>query len=333
MKALVTGGAGFLGLYIVEQLLERGDSVTVFARGDYPKLREMGVELIRGDIQVLSEIKKACKDMDIVFHAAAKTNFWGNYEDFYNINVTGTKNVIAACREQGVPKLVNSSSASTIFDGKDHNGPDESIPYPTRYLNHYGPTKALAEKLVQEANGPNLCTVSIRPHAVFGPRDPHILPRLLKIAKSGKLPQIGDGKNKIDVTYVEDAAMAHLMAADKLHPGSPVAGSIYFISQDDPVVLWPWIKKILKGLNFPPIKRKISPLLIYKIAGILEFLYRLFGLKGEPRVSRTSAAELYLNHYYDISRAKNDFNYETRYSLDEALEKTIEYFKNINFYK
>ena len=182
--------------------------------------------------------------------------------------------------------------------------------------------------MIKEVNGPELCTVTLRPHAIFGPRDPHLLPKLLEIAKLGKLPQLGDGKNKIDLTYVEDAAMAHLNAADALSPDSPLAGSIYFISQDNPVLLWPWLRKILEELDAPPIDRKVSASVIKNLTKLIEFFYRKLRLKGEPRITQTAAAELYLNHYYDISRAKKDFNYKPKYSLDEALEKTLQYFKN-----
>jgi len=330
MKALVTGGGGFLGRYIVEQLLARGDEVTVFARGAYPELGGLGVHLVRGDIQDADAIAEACAGMDVVFHVAAKAGLWGPWEDFYSVNVVGTENVIAACHKHGVPKLINTSSPSVIFDGQPQEGVDESVPYPEAYESFYPQTKALAEQKVAEANGRDgLLTVSLRPHLIFGPRDRHLLPALLARARAGTLPQVGDGTNKVDLTYVEDAAWAHLLAADALAPGAPVAGSTYFISQDDPVVLWPWIRDLLQTLDLPGPKLRVPLSLARATGALLESTHRALHLKSEPRITRFLASELAQSHYYDISRAKYDLGYQPRFTMDEALDKTLAYFRRV----
>lgn len=332
MKALVTGGGGFLGRCIVEQLLDRGDAVAVFARGDYTELGQIGARLIRGDLQDPQAVQSACAGVDTVFHVAARAGFWGPWDSFYQPNVVGTQNVIAACRAQGVKKLIYTSSPSVVFDGANnqpHNGCDESLPYPTRYGNFYSQTKAMGEQMVIKANGTDLLTTSLRPHLIFGPRDPHLLPRVISRARAGKLIRVGDGSNKVDITYVEDAAHAHLLAADALQPGSPVAGSVYFISQDDPITLWPWIGDLLNRLNIPPIKRRISLPVARTLGAMLEFVYRRFSIKGEPRLTRFLASELALSHYYDISQAKRDFGYQPQCSTAQALEKTLPFLQNL----
>ncbi|MFN2110814.1 MAG: NAD-dependent epimerase/dehydratase family protein, partial [Anaerolineae bacterium] len=245
IRNLVTGGGGFLGRYIVEQLLARGDEVTVFARGAYPELEALGARVVRGDLQDVEAVNHACAGIDVVFHVAAKAGMSGPWDDFYGVNVTGTQNVIAACRANGVPKLIYTSSPSVIFDGTPQESVDESYPYPTHYESPYPHTKAIAEQDVMAAHrgdtqGVPLLTVSLRPHLIIGPRDNHLLPGLLARAKTGLLPQVGDGTNKVDLTDVEDAARAHLLAADALEPGSPLDGPpghgcVYFISQDEPV--------------------------------------------------------------------------------------------------
>lgn len=329
MRALVTGGGGFLGRYIVEQLLNRGDDVTVFARGDYPELKQLGARLIRGDLQDQEAVKPACRGMDAVFHIAAKAGYWGAWESFYGPNVVGVQNIIDACRAQKVPKLIYTSTPSVVASNRSRMGDNESLPYPTHFESYYAQTKATAEQMVRQANGPELLTVSLRPHIIFGPRDTQILPRLVVRARAGKLIQIGDGTNKIDVTYVEDAARAHLMAADALAPQAAVAGSVYFISQDQPVVLWPWVNELLARLGIPPVKRKISLPAARVIGGLLEFTYRTLGLKGEPRLTRFLANELALSHYYDISRAKQDFGYRPQMSMEDAITRTVESFKSL----
>lgn len=328
MKALVTGGGGFLGRYIVEQLLERGDEVTVLARGNYPELEQLGARLLRGDAQDAETVIRACAGMEAVFHVAAKAGYWGAWASFYGPNVIGTQNIIDACRKQGAPKLINTSSPSVVFDGQAHEGADESLSYPSHYENYYSQSKAMAEQLVRQANGPNLLTVSLRPHIIWGPRDTQILPRLVARARAGKLIQVGSGNNKVDATYVEDAARAHLLAADALEPGSPAAGSIYFISQDEPVNLWEFVNALLVGLDIPPVRRKISLPVARAIGGVMEVVYRAFKLKGEPRLTRFLASELAMSHYYNISRAKRDLGYQPQVSIEEGLRRTVAYFKS-----
>jgi nucleoside-diphosphate-sugar epimerase len=328
MKALVTGGGGFLGRYIVEQLLARDDSVTVFARGAYPELDKMGARLIRGDIQDADAIAHACQGIDVVFHVAAKAGFWGAWESFYGPNVIGTENVIAACHKHGVPKLVYTSSPSVIFDNTSQEGVDESYPYPDTYESPYPHTKAIAEQKVIATNGQNgLYTTSLRPHLIIGPRDNHLLPQVLTRARAGKLPQVGDGTNRVDLTYVEDAARAHLLAADALTPNSPVAGSAYFISQDEPVVLWPWLNDLLHKLDIPPVKTRIPLAVARAAASTLEATYRALSLKGDPPLTRFLASELAQSHYYDITRAKRELGYQPQFTMDEAMARTVAYFR------
>lgn len=328
MKALVTGGGGFLGRHIVKQLLARGDEVAVFSRGAYPKLEEIGATVIRGDLQNGEGVNQACVDMDAVFHVAAKANLWGPWESFYQTNVVGTQNVLDACRKQGIRKLIYTSTPSVIANGESRVGVDESIPYPTHFEAHYPHTKAIAEQMVIKANSLELLTVSLRPPAIFGPDDTQLVPRVLARARAGRMIQIGDGANKMDLTYIDDAARAHLLAADALEEGSPVAGSAYFISQDEPVNPWGWVNDLLTQLDIPPIKRRISLPVALVLAHIIEFTYRTFRIKGEPQLVPFLVNEMALDHYFDISRAKQDFGYEPQITMEEATRRTVEYFKN-----
>jgi nucleoside-diphosphate-sugar epimerase len=330
-SSLVTGGGGFLGRAIVEQLLARGDAVTVFARGAYPELEALGARVVRGDLQDAEVVRRACAGMDVVFHVAAKAGMWGPWDDFYGVNVTGTQNVIAACRANGVPKLVNTSSPSVIFDGKPQEGVDESYPYPDHYESPYPHTKAIAEQAVMAAHrgdtqGVSLRTVSLRPHLIIGPRDNHLLPGLLARAKTGLLPQVGDGTNRVDLTDVEDAARAHLLAADALEPGSPLdglpgRGRVYFISQDEPVTLWLWIRGLLRDLGLSEPRVRIPLGAARAVGGLLETLHTTLHRPGEPRLTRFIASELAQSHYYDISAAKRDFGYVPQRTMAEVTAR------------
>lgn len=329
MKALVTGGGGFLGRYIVEQLIAQGDEVTIFARGSYPEVEAAGATVVRGDLVDFTAVNRACANQEIVYHVASKAGYWGKWDDFYSTNVTGTENVIKACRENGINKLVYTSTPSVVAGQHARQGVDETAPYPETYASYYPHTKSIAEKMVRKANSPELRTVSLRPHIIFGPRDTQIIPRLVERGRTGKLIQVGDGSNKVDLTYVEDAARAHLLAAKALEdPNSPVAGSVYFISQDDPQNLWGFVNMLFERLGIPTIKRKLPAGVARTLGSVIETVYRTFNLKGEPRLTRFLAEEMATDHYYNISKAKNELGYQPQFTMDEAVDLTVAYFNS-----
>src|SRR5215211_107841 len=178
MKVLVTGGGGFLGRAIVQRLHKRGNNVRTFQRGRYADLESLGIECFRGDLGDLDSLARAIEGCEVVFHVAAKVGVWGKYREFYNTNVVGTSNVLELCKHYRVAKLVYTSSPSVVFTGHDAEGIDESAPYPPRYLSSYPKTKAEAERLVLAANSEHLATIALRPHLIWGPGDPHIMPRV-----------------------------------------------------------------------------------------------------------------------------------------------------------
>jgi nucleoside-diphosphate-sugar epimerase len=323
MRALVTGAGGFLGQYIVEQLLARGDQVRAFARGHYPALAALGAQTLRGDLRDRAAAMDACRDVDVVFHAAGIAGIWGPWEQFHGINTVGTRNIIAGCLAHSVPKLVYTSSPSVTFDGGDQCGVDESVPYPKHWLCHYAETKAMAEQEVLAANHRHgLATCALRPHLIWGPRDTQLIPRLIARAKAGQLRRVGAGDNKIDVIYVENAAAAHLAAASALTPGGPVAGKAYFISQGEPVTCWPWIDQLLGRAGLPPVTKGISAAAAWKVGHAMELMYRALGRQSEPRMTRFLAAQLSRSHYYNITAARRDFGFAPAISTAEGLART-----------
>lgn len=321
MRALVTGGGGFLGGVIVRMLRERGDEVRSFSRGDYPALAALGIEQLRGGLDDREAVSKAVKGCDIVFHVAAKAGIWGSYADFHRANVAGTENIIAACRSNGVGRLLCTSSPSVVFDGGDVEGGDESLPYPTRFEAHYPATKALAEQLVLAANSPELATAALRPHLIWGPGDNHLVPRIVAKGRAGRLRRIGTRPNLVDTVYVDNAARAHLQAADRLFPGSAVAGKAYFISNNEPLPLWEMVNRILAAAGIPPVTRSIPPRLAYAAGCICEGIWGALRLPGEPPMTRFVAHELATSHWFDISAARRDFGYTPEVSIDEGLRR------------
>lgn len=322
MKALVTGATGFLGLYLVEQLASRGEQVRALCRRSTPELQALGVEIALGDIRDAGAVAAACRGVEAVFHAAAVAGIWGPWSLFYETNTLGTQNVVAGCVEHGVRKLVYTSSPSVTFEGGDQCGIDERAPYARRWLAHYPHSKALAEQAVLAANGRNgLFTCALRPHLIWGPRDRHLVPRLIERQRRGMLRRVGDGRNLIDMIYVENAATAHLQAADALVPGSPLCGKPYFLSQGEPVNCWNWIDEFLGLADLPPVRRQICLRAAFVAGAILEGAYRVFRLSGEPRMTRFLALQLGRSHYFDISAANRDFGYQPLVSTAEGMQR------------
>jgi 2-alkyl-3-oxoalkanoate reductase len=331
MKALVTGGGGFLGRAIVDQLLARGDQVRSFGRGEYPELTALGVEVMRGDLKDVAVIGAACKGMDCVFHAAAIAGIGGPWSRFYEANVVGTQNVIDACRAQNVPRLVYTSSPSVTFAGRDQCGVNEEQALPDlSWLAtnncHYSRSKALAEAAVLLSNNSQLATCALRPHLIWGPRDQHLIPRLIARARSCRLRRVGDGTNMVDIIYIDNAAAAHLQAADALaEDDSPVNGRAYFLSQGEPVNCWEWIDQVLALANLPPVKKSISFPMARQIGAICEMVYSLVRTTREPPMSRFLAWQLASSHWFDISAARRDFGYTPHVSTAEGMRQLGEW--------
>lgn len=323
MTALVTGATGFLGLYIVEQLVARGTRVRALCRRPSDELARLGVEVVHGDLRHPETTADACRGVESVFHVAGVAGIWGSWNHFYGINTLGTRHILEGCRRHGVRRLVYTSSPSVTFDGSDQRGIDEGAPYARRWLCHYPHTKALAEQEVLAADGRDgLRTCALRPHLIWGPRDRHLIPRLIERARSGQLRRVGDGRNLIDMVYVENAAAAHLQAADALaEPGSAVAGRPYFISQGEPVNCWRWIDQLLSLARLPKVDRGVPLGAAWTIGAACEAVHKIFRRRGEPRMTRFLAAQLGRDHYFNIARARQDFGYRAAVSTEEGMAR------------
>jgi nucleoside-diphosphate-sugar epimerase len=321
MKVLVTGGTGFVGRALVERLVERGDRVVVLARGQAGTDLPAGAELHRGDVADMSSVGSASRGCGLVFHVAAKAGVWGPREEYRLANEVGTANVLEACRRHSIPRLVHTSTPSVVFDGTDMEGVDESVPYAPRFEAAYPETKAAAERAVLAANGPDLATVALRPHLVWGPGDRHLVPRLLARARAGSLALVGDGRNRVDATFVDNAVDAHLAAAERLAPGAPCAGRAYFVGNGEPMALRDLVDRILAAAGLPAVTRTVSPGTALLAGAILERLHAWFRPGVEPRMTRFVAREMATAHWFDLGAAKRDLGWTPRVTTDEGMER------------
>ncbi|MCK6481186.1 MAG: NAD-dependent epimerase/dehydratase family protein [Planctomycetes bacterium] len=319
MRVLVTGGTGFLGRAVVERFAARGDRVRVLARGHRATDLPAGVELHRGDVGDLSSVGNAAAGCDLVVHTAALAGIAGPRAEYERVNVGGTRNVVEACRRHRVPRLVHTSTPSVVFDGTSMEGVDERVPLATRFEAAYPETKAAAERMALGANGPDLAVVALRPHLVWGPGDHHLVPRILARARAGTLALVGDGSNRVDATFIDNAADAHVAAADRLAPGAPCAGRAYFVANGEPIPLRRLLDLILGAAGLPPVARSVSPRAALAAGWVLEAAHALLGLHGEPRMTRFLARELSTAHWFDLGAARRDLGWEPRVTTEEGM--------------
>ena len=325
-KVLVTGGGGFLGKAIVKRLIKERADVRSFSRKTYTELEALGVEQIQGDIRDAKAVSNACSNVDVVFHGAAKIQLWGDYRDFFKTNVVGTENVIQACRERDIRHLVYTSSPSVVYHGReDAAGINESTPYPEHYHTHYQKTKSIAEQRIVKAANNSLRTVALRPHLILGPGDTQLIPRLIKWSKNLRI--IGDGTNIIDWTYIDNAAHAHILAAEKLMVNQDISGKIFFISQGEPICLWELVNHILVSAGKDPVRKPFPKDAAYFLGWLSEKVYTWFRIPSEPKITRAHATEFARNSWFDISAARNELGYEPVIKSEEGLERLKDWLK------
>ena len=325
MKALVTGAGGFLGGAIARTLRDRGDDVRGFSRGDHPELAAYGIEQRKGDVADLDAVTDAARGVDIVFHTAAKVGAGGRSADFHETNVTGAANVLTACRECGVTGLVYTSTPSVVSGVADLEGVDESVGYAPRYEADYGRTKAEAERLVLSSTSDDFNTVALRPPLIWGPGDTSLLPRVIERGRKGGLRRIKAPPKRQDITYVDDAVQAHLLAGDLLLAGGDGArrinGRTYFVSSGEPVEVWAFMNRLLDAAGLPPIQKSVSLRTALVAGWVFEKVHALTGSEGDPRMSRWIVRSLTSARWFDISAARRDLGYEPRVSMEDGMRR------------
>ena len=323
MKVLVTGGGGFLGQALCRGLVERGYEVVNYNRGLYPALDALGVAQAQGDLADREAVIAAARGCEAVFHNAAKAGAWGSYDSYHQANVVGTDNVLAACRSHGIGRLVYTSTPSVTHRATHpvEGGTADTVPYGEGFKAPYATTKAIAEKAVLAANAPSLATVALRPRLIWGVGDNQLLPRLVARAKAGRLRFVGDGYNKVDTTYIDNAAQAHFDAFDHLAPGAACAGRAYFISNGEPKTMRETLNSLLAAVGAPQVDKTLPFGAAYAIGAVCEGLWHALPLKGEPPMTRFLAEQLATSHWYDMAPATRDFGYVPRVGFHEGLTR------------
>jgi nucleoside-diphosphate-sugar epimerase len=329
VKVLVTGGGGFLGGALCRGLLARGDTPVSFQRRRSETLDALGVEQRLGDLADAAAVSRASAGVDAVLHNAAKAGQWGSKASYFDANVRGTDNVIAACRANDISRLVYTSTPSVTHSGRTPvaGGNEANTPYGEHFKAWYPASKKIAEQRLLAANDSQLATVALRPRLIWGPGDTQLLPRLVDRAVAGRLRFVGDGEKRMDTTYVENAVDAHLRALDALRPGARCAGRAYFISNGEPLSAREIVNDLLRAADAPEVDKCIPFAAAYAMGAVLELGWRLLRLEGEPVMTRFLAEQLSTTHWYDISAAERDFGYRPQVSVAEGLARTAAWWR------
>ena len=321
---LVFGATGMLGTALVEQLLARGKKVRVFVRKPVPYDR---VEQAVGDITDEDDVRRAVEGVDVVFQTVAIID-WNPSKPhlLYDVNVKGNHNVVEACVAAGVKKLIYTSSIDVVFDGCDLHYADESLPYPDKHLDHYSLSKTMAEQEVIAANGRGgLLTCSLRAAGIYGPGDRVRLPTVIEALRKGKPPRLGNGTSIFSHVYVENVAHAHILAAEKLEEGSPVAGQCYFITDHDATNFFDFVyDDICRALGYEVSERGIPYRLAKLVATVSEWWVKLRKGDKAPLLTHYTVAATCRDFSFTHAKATRYFGYEPIVSREEAIKRTID---------
>lgn len=317
----VTGAGGFVGGAVARALLARGERVRAIQRSPAPALQALGAEVVQADLADREATLRALAGCDAVLHVAAKAGVWGPYEAFARANIDATDNVLQACRTHGIGRLVYTSTPSVVHAGGDVEGADESAPYGSHAVSAYAATKTIAEQRVLQAASPTLLTVALRPHLVWGPGDPQLTARVIARARSGRLRLVGGGHKRIDATYMDNAADAHLCALDALQPGAACVGKAYFVANNEPMPQKQLIDGMLAAAGLPPCTKSLPLWAAVAAGGVLEAVWTLTGRDDEPLLTRFVARQLGTAHWYNLQAAQRDLGYVPRVSTEEGLRR------------
>ena len=320
---LVTGGCGFIGRALAEGFIALGHKVTVLDMSE--RNQPAGASFVRCDIRDQAALIQACAGMDSIIHSASVVHTANNRaDDIWAINHGGSLNVIEACKVHRIPRLVYISSASAMYEGRDIENGDESLPYSRISQAPYADSKIQAEKDSLKFSGSaQTLSCAIRPHVVFGPGDQRFIPAIVEKAQQGKLKRAIGKRDKLsDFTYISNLVDAVIAAEQRLNNGSPVCGQAYFVTNGEPRAFFDFVEEFLTELGYPPITGTVPYWLAYAVAAIAESWNGLKGgaLAKENGLSRFAVRYMVTHHYFNIAKAQRELDWSPAISLQQGIK-------------
>lgn len=330
-KILITGGQGFVGRALVDRFADQGNQVVCGDKVDTPFRDD--VAFLKLDVRDRAAVHTACAGADTVIHNASMVHTKHNREeDVWAVNLTGTENIVDACDAHEVQRLVYISSASAVYEGKDIENGDESLPYSRISQAPYADSKIEAEKKVLAFSGTGQTQAcAIRPHVVFGPGDNRFIPAILEKAQEGKLDKAVGNRDKLsDFTYITNLVDAVVAAEVRLEPGAAACGQSYFVTNGEPMVWFDFVEELLVELGYPPIRGKVPYWLAYTAATIAETIDTLKGgtVNAENGLTRFAIRYMVTHHYFSIEKARRDLDWQPAVSLEEGIRLTAQHLRS-----
>ena len=323
----VTGATGLLGSHIVEQLVAAGKPVRALVRPDSDTrlLDTWQVEKALGDVSDVDSLRRAMKGATGVYHVAAQVGDWGPWERFVAVTIEGTRNMLAAAREEGVERFLHVSSISA-YGHPDGEGLvlDESAPLGVNLhkWSYYSRAKVEAEKLVWAAHGAgDVPATVVKPSWLYGPRDRASMPRLIRAIRAGKAKLLGDGSNRLNLTYAGNEAEGAILAANN----EKAVGQAYNLAGDGTITQREYLNKIAECLGCKPVTKTVP----YKVARSAAFLMELAGhalrRKTPPLVTRYSVWLIGRKCFFSSEKARKELGWQPTVGYDEGIRRAVEW--------
>lgn len=315
MKIFITGASGFVGGAFVKAYAKAHD-ITAMSRSEKSDaaIRALGATPIRA---ALGEVKtEQLKGFDAVVHCAAHVEEWGPWEDYWRINVDGTKELLVAAKGADVKRFVHIGTEAALFHGQHMRNVDEHYPLSLNSPYPYARTKAHAEKAVREANdeGAGFTTVVVRPRFVWGPGDQTILPVVKAMVEKGQFAWIDGGRNKTSTTYIGNLIHAMNLALTKGN-----GGNAYFVLDGPPVVFREFMTRMLNAAGVTPGDRAVPGWVVRTIAYVGETAYRALGIKSKPPLTRFTANIMSRDCILVDDKARKEMGYAPAVTVDQGL--------------
>ena len=312
MRVLVTGASGMLGRATAEALAERGDEVTVLQR----RPAGLACREVLGDVADPAVVGAAVAGQDAVLHLAAKVDVTGRWTEYERANVTGTRTVVAACRQAGVRRLVHVSSPSVAHGGSALVGVGAGPADPQRARGHYARSKAVAETAALAADSAELAVLVVRPHLVWGPGDTQLVERVVERARAGRLPVIGSGAALIDTTYVDNAVDALVAAVDV-----PAHGEALVVSNGEPRPVAEVIARLCRAAGVPAPRRRVPVGVAWAAGAAVEAVWAATQRRDTPPLTRFLTGQLSTAHWFDQRRTRAVLRWSPRVPLAEGFAR------------
>lgn len=320
MKVLVTGAGSLLLGGVAAALVARGDEVVCLQRRPVTFPGSDAARQVHGDLRDSAAVREVAEGCDAIVHGAARVGVLGGWDDFFSVNVEGTRNVLRAAAECGVPRLVHVSTPSVAHEGRSLVGEGAGPAVTGRSSAFYAETKAIAEGEVLAANGADLAVVVLRPHLVWGPGDTQLVGRIVERAAAGRLAMVGDGSALVDTTYLDNAVSAHVAALDAVGPGAACAGKPYVIANGEPRTVRELVERICAAAGVPFAPRRVPLPVALRVGSVVERVWPRLR-DDEPPITRFLAEQLGTAHWFDPRPARDDLGWVPQVSLDEGFDR------------